>query len=258
MRRLWHALLMRRVQRRLAGPKLLRAFARRYPEAFFVEIGSNDGEHHDHLRPLILEHAWHGIMVEPVPYIFERLRANYEALADRVALENAAIGERDGRAPFFHMAQPAPGETGALPDWYDGIGSFSRETVLSHARKIRGMEERLVATEVPVLSFDSLLAHHGGREPDLVVIDAEGHDHEILRSIDLSAHRPRLVVYEHFHLSEADRAAAARRMRDAGWETMEEGFDTWCLDPAPEDRLTAFWRGLTPGVAGVTVRDEAA
>lgn len=258
MKRLWRSLRLRRVERRLAGPKLLRAFARSYPEAFFVEIGSNDGERHDHLRPLIVETGWRGVMVEPVPYVFERLRSNYAALADRVALENAAVGARDGRAPFFHLTRPAPNEAASLPEWYDGIGSFSRETVLSHARKIPGLEGRLVSTEVDVLSFDSLLARHGGREPDLVVVDAEGCDHEILRSIDLEAHRPRLVVYEHFHLSEADRDGARARMEGAGWETMEEGFDTWCLDPRPADELTAFWRGLRPGVPGVTVRDEAA
>jgi FkbM family methyltransferase len=258
VRRLWRSLLMRRIERRLAGPKLLRAFAREYPEAFFVEIGSNDGDRHDHLRPLILAHAWRGVMVEPVPYVFERLRRNYAAVADRVELENAAVGERDGPAPFFHMAQAPEAERAGLPDWYDGIGSFSRETVLSHARKIPGMEARLVATEVPVLTFDSLLTKHGGREPDLVVIDAEGHDHEILRTIDLEAHRPRLVVYEHFHLSDADRAAARARLEAAGWDTMEEGFDTWCLDPRPADHLTALWHGLAPGVSGVSVHDEAA
>jgi FkbM family methyltransferase len=255
VRRLWGAVLQRRVQRRLAGPRLLRAFAAAYPDAYFVEIGSNDGEQHDHLRPLILAHPWRGIMVEPVPYVFERLRSNYAPLADRVALEPAAIGARDGRAPFFHLAQAAEGE--AVPGWYDGIGSFSREAVLSHSAKIPGLEERLVASDVDVLSFDSLLARHGGREPDLVVIDAEGHDHEIVGSIDLEAHRPRLLVYEHFHLSQEDRAATRARVEEAGWETMEEGFDTWCLDPRPGDRLTAFWRELEPGVPGSSVHDEA-
>ncbi len=246
-----------RIERRLAAPKLLRAFARAYPRAFFVEIGSNDGEQHDHLRPLILSRPWRGVMVEPVPYVFERLRRNYAGVADRVELENAAIGPQDGRAPFFHVTEAPAGERAQLPDWYDGIGSLSRETVLSHARKIPGMEERLTATEVPVLSFDTLLARHGGREPDLVAIDAEGCDHEILRSIDLEAHRPRLLVYEHFHLTPEDRFATRARLEAAGWETLEEGFDTWCLQPRADDPLTAFWRRLRPGVPGVSVHDEA-
>ena len=89
----------RRSHRRLAGPRLLQAFGEAYPRAFFIEIGSNDGDQHDHLQPLIRSLQWTGLMVEPVPYVFERLRHNYADL-DRVTLENAAIADRDGQVPF--------------------------------------------------------------------------------------------------------------------------------------------------------------
>ena len=119
------ALRHRRQQRRLAAPRLLRAFADAYPEAVFVEIGSNDGEQHDHLRPFVLSRPWRGVMVEPVPHVVERLRRNYGAL-DRVVLENAAVAGHDGTIPFFYPQAPASHETTQLPDWYDGIGSLSR------------------------------------------------------------------------------------------------------------------------------------
>jgi hypothetical protein len=38
---------------------------------------------------------------------------------------------------------------------------------------------------------------------------------------------------------------------------MEEGFDTWCLDTAPKDSLTARWMRTEPAVAGVSIHDEA-
>ena len=63
-----------------AGPKLLRAFAESVPDPFFIEIGSNDGDQHDHLRPFILERGWSGIMVEPVDYVFRRLAAELRGL----------------------------------------------------------------------------------------------------------------------------------------------------------------------------------
>jgi FkbM family methyltransferase len=111
----------RRFERRLALPRLLRAFADVHPEAVFVEIGSNDGEQHDHLRPFILSRRWSGVMVEPVPYVFERLQRNYAGI-DRVRLENAAIATQDGHLPFFHLVDATPEERAQLPDWYDGIG----------------------------------------------------------------------------------------------------------------------------------------
>jgi hypothetical protein len=66
----WARARHRRLLARLAGPRLLAAFADAYPEAAFVEIGSNDGEQHDHLRRHIREHRWRGLMVEPVPYFY--------------------------------------------------------------------------------------------------------------------------------------------------------------------------------------------
>lgn len=253
---IWRGLRHRRFQGRLAAPRLLRAFANAYPGAFFVEIGSNDGEQHDHLRPFILGRAWRGIMVEPVPHVFERLRRNYGDV-DGVTLENAAIADRDATLPFFYPAAPEEAELERLPDWYDGIGSLSREAVVGHARHIPDIEARVVRTEVECLTYTSLCRRHDAPRVDLLVIDTEGHDWTILRSVDFAGERPRLVVYEHFHLSAADRAEARAHMERLGYETLEEGFDTFCLDPAGDD-LTLGFRRLRPGVAGVSAEDEPA
>jgi FkbM family methyltransferase len=247
----------RRVWRNLAGPRLLAAFAERYPEAFFVEIGSNDGNRFDHLREYTQGGAWRGLMVEPVPYVFERLSARYGAV-DRVALENAAIADRDGEMPFFHLAEAREPERERLPDWYDAIGSFSRDAILSHADEIPDIEDRLVRTEVPTLTFESLCRKHGVERVDLLLTDTEGYDFDLLRSIDLERRHPRLLVYEHYHLSPGDRAACRSLVEAAGYETMEEGFDTWCLDTRPDDELTRAWRRASPSLPGLSVNDRDA
>jgi FkbM family methyltransferase len=249
-----HGVRARRLQRRLAGPKLLQAFAEVYPDAFFVEIGSNDGEQHDHLRPFIRSLRWSGIMVEPVPYVFERLKANYGDL-DRVALENVAIADRDGQLPFYHLAEAPAAERDRMPGWYDGIGSFSRDVVLDHARHIPDIDQRIVQRDVRALTLASLCGAHGVERIDLLLIDTEGYDYELIRSIDLAEQHPRLIIYEHFHLAPTDRAECRRLLEGHGYETMEEGFDTWCLDPAPDDQLTRAWRRTEPAVAGVSVHD---
>lgn len=244
----------RRRLRQLAGPRLLEAFAQTHPRAVFVEIGSNDGEQHDHLRPHILARDWTGVMVEPVRYVFERLRRNYAGVPG-VRLANVAVAETDGTVEFFHLAAPPEDLAAAgLPDWYDGIGSLSREHLLGHRDHFPDLEDRLVASEIEALSYASLLARFGLDRVDLLVIDAEGHDARIVRSIDFAADPPRLVVYEHFHLTRAERHAAAAHLRAAGYELMEEGFDTFALLPA-DDALTRSWRQLRPAVPGVAAED---
>lgn len=256
IRRFWRATRYRQLVRSLAGPQLLRAFADAYPQAFFVEIGSNDGEQHDHLRPFILSRPWRGIMVEPVPYVFERLRRNYESQG-RIELENVAVAEEDGQLPFYYLVEPTQEERETLPDWYDGVGSFSRDAVVGHAAHIPDIESRIVSSEVTALMFESLCRRNRVERVDLLLIDTEGHDWQILRSIDLGEQRPRLVIYEHYHLSARDRAAAREHLARHGYETMEEGFDTFCLDVSEQDALTATWRALTPAVEGVAAYEEA-
>jgi FkbM family methyltransferase len=250
-----HRLRRRQFERRLASRRLIGAFADENPRAHFIEIGANDGAQHDHLRPCILEREWTGVMVEPVPYIFDRLRTNY-ADVQRVALENAAIADHDGEAPFYYLVDASEEERRRLPDWYDGIGSFSRETLMSHVTDIPDIADRIVCAPVPTFTFDSLCARHRVERVDLLVIDTEGYDWEVLRHVDLRAWRPQLVVYEHFHLSPDDRARSRAHLRAAGYETLEEGFDTLCLDVEANDRLAAVWRTLRPAVAGVSKSEE--
>lgn len=255
LRSRWRASKFRRLQRRLAGPRLIRAFADAYPDPFFIEIGSNDGEQHDHLRPFIVSRPWSGILVEPVPYVFDRLRRNYGRF-DRIVLENAAIADRDGRMTFYYLVDASTEERERLPSWYDGVGSFSRERVLAHRDEIPDIERRIVEAEVPSLTFESLCNRHSVERLDLLVIDTEGYDWDIIRSIDFGRRRPRLVIYEHYHLPPTARADCQAYLRDAGYETMEEGFDTFCLRNDTSDELSDRWHSLQPAVAGVSAHDQ--
>jgi FkbM family methyltransferase len=241
--------------RRLAGPRVLRALAAAVPDAFFVEAGANDGVKREHVREVVAASRWRGIVAEPVPHVFERLQRAYAGVP-RVVAANVAVADADGRRPFHHLTPAVEGEP--LPPWYDGVGSFSRETLLAHAPGIPGMEARLVTTEVETVTLPTLLARHGAPVPDLLVIDAEGHDAAILRSLDLAALHPRLVVYQHYHLHGDERAAVRALMESAGYATLEEGFDTFCADLGPTDALTREWRRTRPAVPGVSRGDTAA
>jgi FkbM family methyltransferase len=248
----WRGLLFRRTIRRLAGPKLLRTFADAYPEAFFIEIGANDGEQADPLRPFVLSREWRGIMIEPLPHVFERLRRNYGGL-ERIVLENAAIGDEDGTLPIYHVGPLGDERREEIPEWYDAIGSFSRETVLRHAVHIPDLEHRLASTDVSVLTFDSLCRKHAVRDIDLILIDTEGYDYEIIKRIDFATRHPRLLIYEHYLLAPEERSECRAQIERLGYATMEEGFDTWCLDVRPDDAVTRRWRRLQPSLPGFSM-----
>jgi len=61
-------------------------------EPFFVKIGANDGITGDPCTDILLGNAnWRGLLVEPVPYCFARLRASFPD-SQRFRLEQVAIG----------------------------------------------------------------------------------------------------------------------------------------------------------------------
>lgn len=189
----------------------------------FVQIGSNDGTTGDPLRELAESHSWSGVLVEPVPYVFARLRAQRGA-DSRVRLENAAIADSDGVAQLHHLRPRRDGED--LPEWYDQLGSFSLPTILKHEEAIPNIRDLLVSTEVRTLTFDSLCAKHQLPSFDLLHIDVEGFDWEVLRQIDLQRYQPDIVLYERVHLSDGDAAAARRRLETAGYSVLDGVFDT--------------------------------
>jgi FkbM family methyltransferase len=250
--RLGRRLARRRVE--LVGPKFLADFAAARPSATFVEIGAHDGAWSDQLRSFILDRQWTGVMVEPVPYLSERLRENYGSLG-RVAVENAAISDAEGPRPFYRLEQVDDPEREGLPAWYDAIGSLSKENILSHRDLIPDIEERLVETEVPCMTFESLCTKHGLGRIDLLVVDTEGHDWVVIKGIDLDVHLPVLLVYEHQHLDDSDRAECRAHLERHGYDTREEWWDTWCLHSGADERLKRAWRGLRWQVRGVSSRE---
>jgi FkbM family methyltransferase len=192
----------------------------------------------------------------PVRWVFARLRHNYRGQG--VSFENAAIADADGLVPFYYVAPAADRDQEDGPVWSDAIGSLSRDEVEKTITDLRqfvandsgfhlaGMGARIELTDVPSLTFESLCRKHAIGELDLLVIDAEGYDYEIINAIDFERHRPRLLVFESNHFSPEERAHSDAYLAELGYETMYEGFDTWCHDPRADDGLARCWRNAKP------------
>lgn len=241
---------------------VLQVFADTTDRVCFVQIGSNDATHGDPLRDLSLRRKWRGVLVEPVPYVFERLRAAVAGV-DHLVPENAAISHEDGTQDFHYLAESTDPN---LPEWYDQLGSFSLDTVLHpyHLERIPDLADRVVTAPVRCMTFDTLWRKHDLPQLDLLHVDAEGYDDEILKLVDLEALRPRIVLYESKHLDDARRRATAHRLSSCGYQLMEVGPDTLALrgSGAPL-ALRLMWRrqvaraeNYTPGRVASDVSSE--
>jgi FkbM family methyltransferase len=184
---------------RLAAPvflePLLHRQLQRKGRLLFVQIGANDGRSFDPIYRFVNQHRDRvaGVVVEPVKPSFESLQRNYRRHPG-VATVNAAIHNTE-REMTIHRVDPR--RLKGLPSWARGTASFD----LEHHRRMGTPLEAIISETVPCMTLAELLERHGPRdgdaELDLLVIDTEGYDAEIVRSIDFERTPPQILRFEH-------------------------------------------------------------
>ena len=190
---------------------LLAALARLNPDASFVKIGGDA----DALRDVVFRSRWRGVIAEPVPLLAQRLEALYAPL-ERVSVEQAAVAEANGDERFFYDPQ-RPG------------GALRREVLYFPGHFRSDLDEAVVETVAPTLTFESLCRRHGLETVDVLHIDAAGDEAGILDQVDLDRFRPTVIAYDHGLLGAGARKAGVERLTALGYETLEDGDETWFL-----------------------------
>lgn len=187
----------------------------------FVQVGSNDGRTGDPLHRTIMRRPVAGVLIEPVPRLFEQLQRTYEGKPGLTFI-NAAIGKESGTRTLYFVT-PRPGD----PVWTDLLGSFHRDVILSHRTDVEDLDARVEAIDVPCLTLRSVVSKLDIRRLDLVHVDAEGADYEILQAIDLTGPlAPRFLLFEQKHLG-ADRERALALVEGAGYRWTDLGMDVF-------------------------------
>lgn len=123
-------------------------------------------------------------------------------------------------------------------------GSFRRDVLLSHRDHIPDIEDRLRTIEVPCLTFESLCQKHAVERIDLVHIDTEGYDFEVIKLIDLDRWRPKVLLFEHKHLSPTEHSACVEHLEANGFALVADATDTLCVRRAlleGDAALAAAW-----------------
>lgn len=155
-----------------------------------IFVGANDGAK---TRPLIEEASAIGkvMLIEPVPYLFARLRSRY-GNKPNVELRNIAVSMNDGEVDFY-----APKETASQAVTYgDGLGSL----VSGHAvRHDPGMEQHLETIKAPALSFQTLIKNEQVSSLDVLITDLEGADSDILPTFPFASVTPKQIIFEFKH-----------------------------------------------------------
>ena len=191
------------------------------PSVFFIQVGSNDGVQGDPIHDLIVSReGWRGIFIEPIDFLFQRLRNNY-GNADRFIFENVAIGTEKGSKKFYYVSEKA--KELDLPYWHDQLGSFDK----AHITRALGEEliPYIVEEDIECLPLQDVLDRNRVDAIDLLHIDTEGFDYKVLSQLDLKRYKPSIILFEHHLLSDDEFGKARKLLRGSGYRLLQYGND---------------------------------
>jgi FkbM family methyltransferase len=179
-----------------------------------INIGAMDGVLFDELYGYSNMYDFTGLYVEPVPYLFERLKNN---LGPKHIYENSVISDHDGYVDMITIDRDAIDNKLVHECFYgmsavyppkNGLGSeFDKPTVEKYGRMIT----------VPCISLSTLFNKHNINKFEIFKVDAEGYDFKIINQLDLSKFKPKVIRCEWINLSDDEKETLTNRLTEFGY-----------------------------------------
>lgn len=194
---------------------------RKHPDAFFIQVGANNGIDFDEFYGAVMEHNLEGVVVEPVPYYFDTLKEVYK-LYPGIIPARVALHPTLKAATMYRVAPAAVREP-----WQHGLASFFKEHITKDGRF---KDTEVVEDHVECLTFTELVERFGGgRRIDIVTVDAEGLDIEIVNMIDLKTMNSAIIRFEWRHEKKDDLDVLIAKLKTAGYKIIMHKFDCIAL-----------------------------
>jgi FkbM family methyltransferase len=174
---------------------------------YFLQVGANDGITSDPITKIVRRFQLPGLLVEPMPVTFEKLKSNYENCKG-LTFANVAVSETDGPISIFFEEGDRTTLASVVPD-RNALRSNSRTTSI----EVRG------------LTIDSLLGEHDITHVTLLQIDTEGFDYKVLKQARLKELGTNIVNMEFYCLSVEERLRAFDMFSSEGFAYYFDGMD---------------------------------
>lgn len=150
----------------------------------YLDIGANEAKYISNTY-YFYEQGGKGVCIEPNPLLCKNLKKS----RPRDIIINAGIGIEDiAEADFF-----------LFPNYANGLSTFSKKEAMHWEEA--GMPglgkikmDKII--KIPLININTIFETYFKTAPDLLSIDVEGLDYEILASLDLKKHRPKIICAE--------------------------------------------------------------
>jgi FkbM family methyltransferase len=139
------------------------------------------------------------LLVEPVDYNYLVLKKRFSTLKN-IFFDKTFISARDGdKINFYYVKKNSISKLGK--HWASGIGSFSKDLILSHrSKRFKISENDLELKIIESVSFNSLCKRYKISSIDKLILDIEGSEKEVLKTINYDEFKISEIQFEFKHL----------------------------------------------------------
>ncbi|MGC3946069.1 MAG: FkbM family methyltransferase [Chryseolinea sp.] len=156
---------------------------------YFVQVGAHDGNYDD---PIVRirngHHHWRGILIEPQPDVFRKLKENLPS-SSRLRLMNCAVSDHDGVQTLYKISF-------SESEWATGLSSFKKESIVrsiengyidrmakeNHEVVPSKASDYISEVSVNTISFPNLVAQFESAT-DMILVDTEGYDFVVVNKL---------------------------------------------------------------------------
>ena len=160
-----------------------------------VVIGAHTGEHYiNELNSLVNKKC---LLVEPVPYNFNKLKNNTKSFNHILYCSNAVSNVKETNK-FYFVKESSIKKLGK--HWASGIGSYNKKHILDHRYKRFKVEDKDIDNlEIKSITFEDLIQEYSISSIEKLQIDVEGFEYKIMSNINLDKIRIDKIVFEYKH-----------------------------------------------------------
>ncbi len=163
-------------------------------DGFFLDIGAHDGQSFSNTWFFEKNLGWKGICFEPLPHLYNQLKACRNCLCI-----NACVSQINGHLPFLHVD--------SCDEMLSGLcGTFNERKLNAVREDILQLGGELKIIQVPCVRLDSILEMHSVTHVDFLSLDVEGHELQVLKTIDFSKVAIDVIAVENDYHDEAIRS----------------------------------------------------
>ncbi len=193
---------------------------------FFIQVGAFDAQG-DPILYYMEKYNINGIMIEPNPTPFKRLQHNQ--VLREITLLNIAISPEEGIRNLYFVPENKADSYGKR------YWAKYCSTLVPDRGRIMEFSEDVENIKVECCTLQRVINDHDVKNVDLLLIDTEGHDYEVIKSLDFGKIKPKIIHYEERHIPKDENIECHHFLKEQGYVIFEE--------PHPND-TTAYLADL--------------